>query len=202
ARELLSNKPGSQVVFDVKVSKVLIEEIEKNDGVPVMCKPGHSFIETKMHEIHAPLAGEISGHLFFGKDHYHYYGFDDAFFGACKILQILAASEQKFSQHFTDLPKLYATPEYKTPCPDDKKFAVVEELTKAFEREHNCITIDGVRVNFDENSWGAVRCSNTSPNLTLRFEAQTQERLNQIQKIMAEKLLQYPEVDVWWAPKS
>lgn len=199
ARELLANKPGSQIVFDVKVSKTLIQEIEKNGGVPVMCKTGHSFIETKMHEIHAPLAGEISGHLFFGKDHYDYYGFDDAFFGACKILQILASSNQKFSQHFTDLPKLYTTPEYKTPCPDDKKFAVVEELTKAFEREHNCITIDGVRVNFDENSWGAVRCSNTSPNLTLRFEAQTQERLNQIQKIMAEKLQQYPEVDVWWA---
>lgn len=198
ARELLANKPGSQVVFDVKVSKVLIEEIEKNGGIPVMCKTGHSFIETKMHELNAPLAGEISGHLFFGKDHYDYYGFDDAFFGACKILQILAASGQSFSEHFTDLPKLYTTPEYKTPCPDDKKFAVVKELTEHFERKHQCVTIDGVRVNFDENSWGAVRCSNTSPNLTLRFEAQTRERLEEIQKIMAQQLKKYPEVQVWW----
>lgn len=215
ARDLLKNKPGSQIVFDVKVSKVLIQEIENNGGVPVMCKTGHSFIETKMHEIHAPLAGEISGHLFFGQDHYNYYGFDDAFFGACQILKILSQSEgpkghatdpqkgvaKKFSEHFTDLPKLYTTPEYKTPCPDDKKFDIVKKLTEHFERKHSCITIDGVRVNFDEQSWGAVRCSNTSPNLTLRFEAITQERLDEIQGIVAEELKKYPEVDVWWHKK-
>lgn len=216
AHDLLAHKPGSQIVFDVKVSKVLIQEIEKNGGVPVMCKTGHSFIETRMHEINAPLAGEISGHLFFGQDYYDYYGFDDAFFGACQILKILSESKgpkghatgprrgvaQKFSQHFTDLPKLYTTPEYKTPCPDDKKFDIVKELTEHFERKHNCITIDGVRVNFDDQSWGAVRCSNTSPNLTLRFEAITQERLNEIQTIMAEQLKKHPEVDVWWQPDN
>lgn len=198
ARDLLKHKPGSQVVFDVKVSKVLIQEIENNGGIPVMCKTGHSFIETKMHEINAPLAGEISGHLFFGKDHYDYYGFDDALFGACKILQILSESNKKFSEHFTDLPKLYTTPEYKTPCPDDKKFAIVQEIAEYFERKHNCITIDGVRVNFDEKSWGAIRSSNTSPNLTLRFEAHTQEKLDEIQATMAEQLKKYPEVDIWW----
>lgn len=226
ARDLLKHKPGSQIVFDVKVSKILIDDIEKNGGVPVMCKTGHSFIETKMHELGAPLAGEISGHLFFGKDHYDYYGFDDAFFGACKILQILSQSEgpkghatgpqrpegssigppkgsgrgvdKKFSQHFTDLPAMYTTPEYKTPCPDDKKFEIVKQLADHFTRQHQCITIDGVRVNFDDTSWGAVRCSNTSPNLTLRFEALTKERLTEIQKLMAEQLKKYPEVDVWW----
>ena len=198
ARELLANKPGSQVIFDVKVSQVLIDELKKLNGIPVMCKTGHSFIESKMHEINAPLAGEISGHLFFGKDFYDYYGFDDAFYAAAKIVQILSADQKTFSQHFEDLPKMSTTPEYKAHCPDDKKFEIVKKLTESFTRTHKCITIDGVRVNFDDMSWGAVRCSNTSPNLTLRFEAQSPERLHQIEAEMVEQLKKYPEVSLDW----
>jgi phosphomannomutase/phosphoglucomutase len=197
-RDLLAHSPGSQIIFDVKVSRVLIDEIRKLGGQPVMSATGHSFIETKMNELHAPLAGEISGHMFFGKKHYGYYGFDDAMFAACKILEIIASSGKKFSEHFRDLPALATTPEIKAHCPDDKKFQIVKELTDYFTKEHDCVTIDGVRINFDDKSWGAVRCSNTSPNLTLRFEAENQERLQELQKIMYERLKNYPEVDLSW----
>lgn len=198
ARELLTKKPGSQIVFDVKVSRILIDEITRLGGIPIMSKTGHSFIEARMHELNAPLAGEISGHMFFGKEFYNYYGFDDALFAACKIVEILSKSEQKFSEQFMNLPTMETTPEFKAHCPDDKKFQIVKQLTDHFTRRHQCITIDGVRVNFDDTSWGAVRCSNTSPNLTLRFEAQTREKLAEIQKIMVHELKKYPEVSLAW----
>lgn len=198
ARELLSKKPESQIVFDVKVSQVLIDEISRLSGNPIMSKTGHSFIESRMHELNAPLGGEISGHMFFGKEFYNYYGFDDAFFAACKILEILAHSEKKFSQQFEKLPQMETTPEFKAHCPDDKKFQIVKQLTDHFTRTHQCITIDGVRINFDKNSWGAVRCSNTSPNLTLRFEALNKEKLAEIQKIVVHELKKYPEVSLAW----
>ncbi len=198
ARDLLTHKPQSQIVFDVKVSQILINEITEMGGMPIMSKTGHSFIETKMREIDAPLAGEISGHMFFGKQYYNYYGFDDAFFAACKILDILSQSERKFSEHFKDLPQMETTPEFKAFCPDEKKFQIVKALTERFTRTHRCITIDGVRVNFDDKSWGAIRCSNTSPNLTLRFEAPDKKQLQAIQKIMVKELKKYPEVNLEW----
>ena len=197
-RDLLAKVPGSKIIFDVKASRVLIDEIKKLGGKPVMSATGHSFIETKMKEIKAPLAGEISGHMFFGKDHYDYYGFDDAMFAACKILQIVAASGKKFSAHFSGLPSLATTPEIKARCSDKSKFRIVKELTDYFTAKHDCVTIDGVRINFDDKSWGAIRCSNTSPNLTLRFEAENKKRLLEIQSIMYERLKLYPEVDVSW----
>lgn len=214
ATDLLGRKPGSQIIFDVKVSKILIDEITRLGGIPVMSKTGHSFIEARMHELQAPLGGEISGHMFFGKPYYDYYGFDDAFFAACKILQILAQKTvsqdepdlesdikpqaKNFSELFHHLPRLETTPEFKAHCPDDKKFEIVRRLTEHFTRTHQCITIDGVRINFDEKAWGAVRCSNTSPNLTLRFEAENKEKLRMIQEEMVKVLQEYPEVDLSW----
>ena len=198
ARDLLANMAGAQIVFDVKVSQILIDEITKLGGIPVMSKTGHSFIESRMHEIGAPLAGEISGHLFFGKAHYDYHGFDDALYGAGKILEILSQSDKKFSRQFTDLPEMATTPEFKAHCPDDKKFEIVKKLQETFSRTHKCVTIDGVRVNFDEKSWGAVRCSNTSPNLTLRFEAENTQKLKEIQRLMVNELRKHPEVSLAW----
>lgn len=193
SRELLVRKPGAKIVFDVKVSQVLIDDIKKHGGDPVMAKTGHSFIEQKMNEVGAPLAGEISGHLFFGDD---YYGFDDAFLGAARLLSILAAQDKPFSELYADVPHTFSTPEIKSPCPDDEKFQIVNELTQHFSALYPCVTIDGVRVNFDDTSWGAVRCSNTSPNLTLRFEASTKERLKEIMSIMTAELKKYPSVDI------
>jgi phosphomannomutase / phosphoglucomutase len=198
AKELLQTQKSGQIIFDVKVSQIIINELKKMGGTPTMSKTGHSFIETKMHKLNAPLAGELSGHFFFGKPHYNYYGFDDAFFAAAKILEILTKSEKPFSKHFESLPKSFTTPEYKARCPDDKKFQIVKELTQHFTENYECITIDGVRINFDETSWGAVRSSNTSPNLTIRFEALTEKRLSEIQKIMIEQLRKHPEIDLSW----
>lgn len=196
ARDLLKRMPGAKIVFDVKVSQVLIDDIKKHGGTPVMAKTGHSFIEKEMVDLGAPLGGEISGHLFFGEN---YYGFDDAFLGAARLLQILSESNESFSQLFKDVPVTASTPELKSPCPDDKKFAIVQQITENLSKKYDCITLDGVRANFDQNSWGAVRCSNTSPNLTLRFEAPNESRLKEIVNIMLEELKKYPEIDLWWA---
>lgn len=195
ARDLLTRQPGAKIVFDVKVSQTLINDIKEHGGEPVMSKTGHSFIESKMKEIGAPLAGEVSGHLFFGEN---YYGFDDAFLGAAKLLEILSKSDKTFSHLFDGVPSTYATPEFKAHTPDDKKFEIVDKLVEYFTANYDCITLDGVRVNFTPNAWGAVRCSNTSPNLTLRFEADSQEKLDEIQAIMVEQLKKYPEVSLDW----
>lgn len=195
ARDLLIRMPNSQIVFDVKISQAIINDLKKHGAIPVMSKVGHSFIESKMKEIGAPLAGEVSGHLFFAEN---YYGFDDALFAAIKILEIISKNFKPLSEEFNDLPKTYITPEFKAHCPDDKKFQIIKSMVEHFTKLYDCITIDGVRVNFDANSWGAVRASNTSPNLTLRFEAQTQKRLNEIQKIMATELKKYPEINLAW----
>jgi len=195
ARDLLKREPGAKIVFDVKVSQSLIDDIKKHGGEPVMSKTGHSFIESKMKEIGAPLAGEVSGHLFFAEN---YYGFDDAFLGAAKLLEILANQNKSFSRLFDDIPQTYTTPEFKAHTPDNKKFEIVEELKNYFTKHYDCITIDGVRVNFSDKAWGAVRCSNTSPNLTLRFEADSEEKLNEIMKKMVEQLRKYPEISLDW----
>lgn len=199
AQDLLSRKPGAKIVFDVKVSKVLIDGIRKAGGEPVMAKTGHSFIETKMREIGAPLAGEISGHMFFAEN---YYGFDDAFLAATKLLKILSKSGKKFSELFAELPRTATTPELKSSCPDDKKFEIVKQVTENLTQEYDCVTIDGVRVNFDDESWGAVRCSNTSPNLTIRFEAPNETRLKEIMNLMLKELKKHGEIDLWWAEMS
>ena len=195
ARDLLKRKPGSKIVFDVKVSQVLIDDIQAHGGEPTMTKTGHSFIEKTMHELGAPLGGEISGHMFFAEN---YYGFDDAMLAAAKLLQILSEQDGPFSSLLAGLPKTAVTPELKSACPDDKKFQIMEELVKRFTAKYKCITIDGVRIQFDDKSWGAVRCSNTSPNLTIRFEAPTQDRLKEIMRLMLEELRQFPEIDLWW----
>lgn len=196
-----TDKP--KIVFDVKVSQAIINKMAELGAEPTMSKTGHSFIEKRMKEVQAPLAGEVSGHLFFAEN---YYGFDDAFLAAIKILEILAnenshtdpSQDHPFSALFDDLPKTYMTPEFKAHCPDDKKFEIVKSLVAHFTALYDCITIDGVRVKFDSTSWGAVRASNTSPNLTLRFEADTEKKLAEIQKTMVDELKKYPEVNLSW----
>jgi phosphomannomutase/phosphoglucomutase len=199
ARDLLTRIPGAKIVFDVKVTQTLIDDIKKHGGEPIMSKTGHSFIEAKMKEIGAPLAGEVSGHMFFAEN---YFGFDDAFLAAAKILEIASKHNGAFSSLFNDVPHTFNTPEFKAYCPDEKKFEIVHALTEHFTKLYNCIIIDGVRVNFSPSAWGAIRCSNTSPNLTLRFEAETQEKLNEIMKIMADEIKKYPEVSLDWMKET
>lgn len=195
ARDLLTRIPKAQIVFDVKVSQAIIDKMEEYGAIPVMSKTGHSFIERKMKEIGAPLAGEVSGHLFFGEN---YYGFDDALLAAGKILEILSADTHPLSQMFNELPRVHTTPEFKASCPDNKKFEIVKQLVEHFTANYDCITIDGVRINFGDKAWGAIRASNTSPNLTLRFEAKTPEKLAEIQEIIVKELRNHPEVSLDW----
>ena len=200
ARDLLDRKPGAKIVFDVKCSLLLEKEIKQAGGIPIMEKTGHSFIENRMHAEAAPLAGEVSGHIFIGED---YYGFDDALFAALKIIKILAQVRTKnpnttFSSLLADLPQTFTTPEIKVPCPDSKKFEIVKNVKSHFEKTHNCITIDGVKIYFSDVTWGLVRSSNTSPYLTLRFEADSEEELKKIQILVGEHLAKYPELDLAW----
>jgi phosphomannomutase/phosphoglucomutase len=159
---------GTPVIFDVKCSEVLPQALEKAGAKPVMWKTGHSLIKAKMKEMRAPLAGEMSGHMFFGGD---YFGFDDALFAAARLLEIVAAgSPFGLSPLLADLPKTYATPEIRVDCPEEIKFEIPERAVKHFGSKYPINTIDGVRMTFPQG-WGLIRSSNTQPVLVLRFEA-------------------------------
>ncbi|MEE8260436.1 MAG: phosphomannomutase, partial [Nitrospinaceae bacterium] len=126
----------------------------------------------------------------------NYYGFDDAIFAACRVLEIVASSPQKLSDMLSDLPKTFSTPEIRVDCPDTLKFKIVEELTEHFRSRYEVVDSDGVRIQFD-NGWGLVRASNTQPVLVLRFEAKTEDQLNDYQQIVNQQLKKYqPDVKV------
>jgi phosphomannomutase/phosphoglucomutase len=174
ARDLLTRHPGAPVVFDVKSSQVLVDDITKHGGTPVMWKTGHSHLKRKMREDGILLGGEVSGHMFFAEN---WYGVDDGILASCKFLELVSRGPQPVSAHFATLPHLVATPELKAPCPDDKKFALVDELAAQFRARYQTVEIDGVRILFPDG-WGLVRASNTNPYLTLRFEAKSRPALD------------------------
>jgi phosphomannomutase/phosphoglucomutase len=155
-----------------------------------MWKTGHSLIKQKMKEIQAELAGEMSGHIFFAD---RYFGFDDATYAACRLLEIMARSGKNISALLDGLPKTYTTPEIRIPCPEEKKFSVVQTVTEIFRQRQDIIDIDGVRVLFGDG-WGLVRASNTQPVLVLRFEALTSERLaairSEVESVLDDALTQ------------
>lgn len=171
---------GQPIIFDVKCSQALPEAIEKAGGRPIMWKTGHSLIEEKMHETGAPIAGEMSGHMFFAEG---YYGYDDALYGAARLLRIVADSGKNVHEMLADVPRFVSTPELRVACPDDLKFGIVEEAKKHFAAIHEVIDVDGVRVLFGDG-WGLIRASNTQPVLVMRFEARTQEHLDAIRSEM------------------
>lgn len=190
SREVLQKNPGSKIVFDVKCSQALPEEIEKNGGKPLMWKTGHSLLKAKMKEVHAPMAGEMSGHIFYADD---YYGFDDAFYVSGRLLQYLSNTDKKLSDIVDEIPHFESTPEIRVEATDEDKFNIVQELADHFKRSYKTIDIDGARVLFGDG-WGLVRASNTQPVLVLRFEAKTKERLREIVEIFKKKLREYPVV--------
>ena len=168
---------GASIIFDVKCSQALPEMISKAGGTPVMWRTGHSLIEEKMHETHAPLAGEMSGHMFFAEG---YYGFDDALYAGARLLKIIADSGKSLKELLADVPRFVSTPEIRVECPDDIKFGIVDRAVKYFSAGHEVITVDGVRVQFPDG-WGLIRASNTQPVIVMRFEARTAAHLAQIQ---------------------
>jgi phosphomannomutase/phosphoglucomutase len=173
AKEILSRKPGSTFIGEVKCSQLMYDGIEKLGGRPIMYKTGHSLIKTKMKEEHAELAGEMSGHIFFAD---RYYGYDDALYAACRLIEIVAASGQPLSHQLAGLPKTVNTPEIRIDSDDEKKFGLVEKVKEHYRKTHPVIDVDGVRVKF-EKGWGLLRASNTQPVLVMRFEAETPELL-------------------------
>ncbi|MFN2570614.1 MAG: phosphomannomutase/phosphoglucomutase [Gemmatimonadales bacterium] len=165
---------GKPVIFDVKCSEVLPQMLKRAGLEPVMWKTGHSYIKMKMKELGAPLAGEMSGHMFFGGD---WYGFDDALFAAARLLAYVAREGGPLSRLLADLPKTFATPELRVDCPDERKFAVVERAAEDFKAKYAVSTLDGVRVTFP-HGWGLLRASNTQPVLVMRFEATSPSALD------------------------
>src|SRR2546423_2337768 len=171
---------GQSIVFDVKASQALPEAVEKAGGVPVMWKTGHSLIEEKMHETRAPVGGEMSGHMFFSEG---FYGFDDALYGAARLLKIVADSGKSVHDLLADVPRFVSTPEIRVDCADDKKFGIVQEAREYFGSRYKVITVDGVRVLFGDG-WGLIRASNTQPVIVMRFEARSKQELDKIQSEM------------------
>jgi len=191
ARDLLARHPGATIIFDVKSSQTLVDDIRRHGGVPVMWKTGHSHLKRKMREDGILLGGEVSGHMFFAEG---YYGVDDGILASCKIVEIAARAEGPLSRLFDSVPHLCATPELKAPCPDAEKFRVIEELTRELRRDHETIDIDGARVLFPGGGWGLVRASNTNPYLTLRFEAKTEAEIAAMKRVIYGALRRYPFV--------
>lgn len=180
SREILSRKQGATFISEVKCSKTMYDDIEKNGGRAIMYKTGHSLIKKKMKEEKAELAGEMSGHMFFAD---RYFGYDDATYASCRLLEILSNTNKTLSELFADVPKTFSTPEIRVECADNIKFTVVEKVTQYFKQRYKVIDIDGVRVLFDDG-WGLVRASNTQPALVLRFEAMSKDRLNEIKELV------------------
>lgn len=179
-RELLTRLPGATIVFDVKCSSHLESVIKTAGGIPKMCPTGHSIVKHVMKEEGAALAGEMSGHLFF-KD--RWYGFDDALYSACRLLEIISQSEVTISEQFAAIPNSINTPELKIAIADEEKFQFMKRFN---ERAHfpqaRVIAIDGLRVEFAKG-WGLLRASNTTPCLVARFEAEDEDNLEQIQRL-------------------
>jgi phosphomannomutase/phosphoglucomutase len=187
ARDLLERHPGAEIVFDVKSSQVLIDDVRAHGGRPVMWKTGHSHLKQKMRDDGILLGGEVSGHMFFGED---WYGVDDGILASCRFLELVSRTPKPVSAHFDSLPHLYNTPELKAPCPDDRKFDVVRELAAKLRARYETIDIDGVRVLFPDG-WGLVRASNTNPYLTLRFEGRTQAAVDAMKNEVYSALRRY-----------
>ncbi|MFO7892644.1 MAG: phosphomannomutase/phosphoglucomutase [Longimicrobiales bacterium] len=172
--------PGQTLVFDVKCSQVVPEVLEARGGNPVMWKTGHSLIKEKMKETGALVAGELSGHICFADD---YYGFDDAVYAACRLVDLLARSDRTLSEQVEAFPKYVSTPEIRVDVPDQEKFEIVSRAVAAFSEDHEVIDVDGARVLFD-GGWGLLRASNTQPVLVLRYEARTEAQLEAIRETM------------------
>jgi phosphomannomutase/phosphoglucomutase len=184
SRDLLEQSPGAKIIGEVKCSQTLYDDIKKHGGTPIMWKAGHSLIKSRMKEVHAVFAGEMSGHLFFAD---RYFGYDDAIYAGARLLEILSRKAVTVRDLLSGVPAMVNTPEIRMDCPDQKKFQVVARLVEAFKREYDVIDVDGARVLFD-GGWGLVRASNTQPVLVLRFEAGNEKRLEEIKELFMKKV--------------
>jgi phosphomannomutase/phosphoglucomutase len=180
SRDVLAERPGSAIVSEVKCSQTLYDDIEKRGGRAIMWKAGHSLIKSKMKEENALLAGEMSGHLFF---RHRYFGFDDGIYSAARLLELVARDGRPLSKMLDGVPPTFASPEIRFDFPEEKKFRAVELAKERLRKHGKTIEVDGVRVILD-GGWGLVRASNTQPLLVLRWEATSEARLREIQRLI------------------
>lgn len=194
ARQVLEKEPGGKIIFDVKCTKALPEDIKKHGGIPIMWKTGHTLIMDKAQKEGAVLAGERSGHIFYMKD---YYGYDDGLFAALKVLEYLSKNNS-VSEIFEDVPKYFTSPVYHAHCKDEVKYDVIKRIQKKFKSKfENVIDINGARVEF-EDGWGLIRPSSNLPTMVLVFEGKTEKRMNEIMELFKKELAEYPEISKEW----
>jgi phosphomannomutase/phosphoglucomutase len=188
SRQILKREKGAAIIGDVKCSPLLYRDIAQRGGRPILWKTGHSNIKAKMKEEKAALAGELSGHMFFAD---RWYGFDDAIYAACRILEVLDQEKRPLSELYADIPKVVSTPEIRFDCPsDEKKFEIVRAVVADLKKDYPVFDLDGARIEF-EDGWGLIRASNTQPVLVMRFEATSEKRLREIRSLIEEKVKKY-----------
>jgi len=184
SRQVLRDHPGATIVSEVKCSQNLYDDIARNGGRGIMGRAGHSLLKKQMKEEKALLGGEMSGHILFAD---RYFGYDDAIYASCRLVEILSRTEKRIPDLLSDVPQAFNTPEIRVDCPDDRKFLIAEKVKESFRNEYPIVDVDGVRVIFPDG-WGLVRASNTQPILVLRFEARTPERLREIRSLVEKKV--------------
>ena len=185
AKDVLKNHPGREIIFDVKCTNLLSNIINEAGGIAIMSPTGHFHIKNTLKKTNAPLAGEMSGHIFFN-DQWH--GFDDGHYSAFRLLEIMNSLDVPLSSILNQLPKAFSTPELNINVEEEKKFKIIKDfVNKAKFEGGSKVTIDGLRVDFDDG-WGLIRASNTTPKLVLRFEAKTPSRLKEIKNIFLNQL--------------
>jgi phosphomannomutase/phosphoglucomutase len=185
SRALLKVVPGATIIGEVKCSHRLFDDIEAHGGKPLMWKAGHSLIKAKMKEVGAQLGGEMSGHIFYKN---RWFGFDDAIYTSARVLEILAQNKKPLSDLLADVPPAFTTPELRIKSSDEKKFEIVEKVKEHFAKlGYKINDVDGMRLMF-EDGWGLVRASNTQPMLVMRFEANTEPRLEEIRKLVEDQV--------------
>ena len=192
SEDILFSKKGS-IIFDVKCSNSLPKIIKKNGGDPIMSPTGHFHIKNAIKKYNPLLAGEMSGHIFFNDK---WYGFDDGHYSGARIIELITKNDKSISEISHSYGTFFSTPELNINTTDDRKFEIVEEFSKNFSLSGEKVTIDGLRVNF-ENGWALLRASNTTPKLVLRFEGDSQEDLDNIKKSFLDELSRIcPDIDI------
>lgn len=184
-REILPKHPGADVIVEVKCSQSLVDDVKRHGGRPLFWKSGHSVIKAKMKEIKAVFAGELSGHFFFAEE---YYGFDDSFYAAARLLRILSFADATLSELLSDIPHYPSTAEVRIDCADERKFDVVTSLRDKALKDHEAITVDGVRILYP-GGWGLIRASNTQPVIVTRCEGRTEADLERVSSDVRRRLL-------------
>lgn len=195
SRLVLQKHPGAKIIFDVKVSEALPEDIKAHGGIPIMWKTGHSYIKSKLASEKAAMAGEMSGHIFFVDD---FYGFDDGLFASLKMLEYLSSQNKTLSEIIATTPYYVSTPTIQVKTTDENKYEIVDSLTNEFKKEgYKVIDINGARV-YTDDGWGLVRASSNTPTLVLRFESKNQEGLEKIESLFKQKLDKFDKVSKDW----